>query len=160
MAGDSAIVFFIPTNRVEHKISVVSAAIMQRLAAKNIVWNLHTELWRECVQRFGKFPMRETMTLQRNCPARQIHGGLFAGGFSGRGGERIQEHSREKISRGRPPIDLKPAHLVCNFWENLMLFQVYDVQQQLLLLKLRNCELALIKPAGGHQIKFHCADIL
>ena len=57
-------------------LSIVCAAIMQRLAVDDVVRQFRDELRRKRVERFGIFAVREPITLQRAGNAGQINARL------------------------------------------------------------------------------------
>ena len=61
----AAVVRFIPADGVEQKFPILRAAIMQRLAADDVVRKFFHELRNECVELFGIFAVRELVTFQR-----------------------------------------------------------------------------------------------
>ena len=61
----SAIICFIPADRVENKLSICFTPIMQRLAVDDVARKLRDELWRKRVECFGIIAMREAVAFQR-----------------------------------------------------------------------------------------------
>ena len=61
----SAIVRLIPTDRIENELPVGFPPIMQRLTVDDVMRQLRDESWRESVEHFWKFTMREPVAFQR-----------------------------------------------------------------------------------------------
>src|SRR5258708_273360 len=75
----SAVIFFIPADRVERELSVFSAAIFVRLAGEEIVGQSRDELRHEGFQGLGESTFCQPVSLQRARERGLIGGGLCGG---------------------------------------------------------------------------------